>query len=198
MPAAPPPPPLDLGLGSGLGSVSGSVFTDPPPSSAPPERAAVAQTPPTSPQLSQHAARELERSSRALGSPQNRRFPATATAAAVPSTFNGQPFQHLPAHLAAQLAAHPPLSVPSQHSHHSNATAFPPPSVSLTFLISGFVFNFFFFNRCHLLPLSLSLPLLLFLGLLLLFLILSLALSLFFLLLLLLALLLWSPLFKLL
>ena len=133
MPAAPPPPPLDLGLGSGLGSVSGSVFTDPPPSSAPPERAAVAQTPPTSPQLSQHAARELERSSRALGSPQNRRFPATATAAAVPSTFNGQPFQHLPAHLAAQLAALPPLSVPPQHSHCSHATDVAPPIVSFIF-----------------------------------------------------------------
>ena len=135
MPAAPPPPPLDLGLDSGLGLASGSVSADPPPSSAPSEGAAVELTPPTSPQLSQHAARELERSSHALGSPQNRRFPATATAAAVPSTFNGQPFQQLPANLAAQLAALPPLSVPPQHSHHSNATTFPPPPVSCTFLI---------------------------------------------------------------
>jgi hypothetical protein len=133
MPAAPPPPPLDLGLGSGLGLASGSVSADPPPPSPPPEGVAVALTPPTSPQLSQHAARELERSSRALGSPQNRRFPATASSSAVPSTFNGQPFQHLPANLAAQLAALPPLSVPPQRSRHSNATAFAPTSVSCAF-----------------------------------------------------------------
>ena len=129
MPAAPPPPPLGLGLGSGLGLVSGSISADPPPP-PPPERAAVALTPPTSPQLSQHAARELERSSRALGSPQNRRFPASASAAAKPSTYNGQQLQHLPAHLAAQLAPLSPLSVVPQHSHHSHATAFSPSFVS--------------------------------------------------------------------
>jgi hypothetical protein len=94
----------------------------PPPPPSPPlpfTRAIVPVTPPTSPQRSQHAARHQERSQRVMGSPEQRRTPATPAPAPAPlplPTYNRQTYHHLPPDLAAQLAALPPLPIRSRHS----------------------------------------------------------------------------------
>ena len=62
--------------------------------------------PPTSPQHSQHTARQLERSRREMQSPDGRRTP-------VAPPLPDPRYPDLPAHLQAQLAALPPLPVPT-------------------------------------------------------------------------------------
>ena len=84
--------------------------TPPPPAEAPPS--------PTSPQLHQQASHYQEHNQCIMGSPEQRRIPATfsnSTSTHHPSVFNGQAFHHLPAHLAAQLAALPPMPGPLWH-----------------------------------------------------------------------------------
>ena len=85
--------------------------TPPPPTEAPP--------PPMSPHLYQQASRYQERNQRIMGSPEQHRIPATSsnsTSTHQPSVYNGQVFHHLPAHLAAQLAALPPIPQPLRRS----------------------------------------------------------------------------------
>jgi hypothetical protein len=83
----------------------------------------MSSTPPTSPQRYQAAARQAERDSRVMGSPDHRRIPAappTSVPAAsstsivpppmppsaqTPTTVDGQTYHHLPPALAAMAAA---------------------------------------------------------------------------------------------
>ena len=79
--------------------------------------------PPTSSQLHQQAVRHHERLQRRASSPELRRVPSTSIAPPLPFlpppppvpsglapvTFNGQSFNHLPAHLASALANLPQL-----------------------------------------------------------------------------------------
>ena len=86
------------------------------PSSTPPPPPS---PPPTSPQLHQQASHYQEHNQRVMGSPEQHRVPATSsysTSTHQPSIFNGQVFCYLPAHLAAQLAALPPIPQNSRHS----------------------------------------------------------------------------------
>jgi hypothetical protein len=94
-------------------------------------------TPPTSPQRHQQAARDQERAQHVMGSPEQRRTPATSSNTAVPTsdtstsavsapvTFNGQTYHHLPPPLVAQLTA---LSGVSGAARQSGSLA-PPPQV---------------------------------------------------------------------
>jgi hypothetical protein len=93
----------------------------------------MSNTPPTSPQQYQAAGRHAERASRTLGSPEQRRTPANTSTARRPITFQGQTYHHLPADLAAQLAALPPMPAPPlQHHGQTPATSLlAPPPVSL-------------------------------------------------------------------
>lgn len=136
-------PPSTLGLSSGSGSVLGSDLTSAaasaptlPPSSAPiplplPSSATAlappppeAVTPPTSPQRSQHTARQLERNRRVMGSPENRRTPAVPTLPPIqPPTLNGRQYAHLNADLAARVAALTPLPILSRRARRSTAAA---------------------------------------------------------------------------
>ena len=139
MPAVPPSG-LGSGSDSGFDAVDISGLALPPTSPVPPAPTSLSSeadppvTPPTSPQRSQHAARQVERDSRLMGSPENRRTP---TASRLPPmravTFNGHQYNHLPADLADQLAGIP--SHPTPHRHTTAAA----PLVSFTF--------FFFFSR---------------------------------------------------
>ena len=141
-----PPFGLGSGSGSGLGDTDISGLAPPPTSPIPPAPASLSAeadppvTPPTSPQRSQHAARQVERDSRLMGSPENRRTPAAPTPAPLPSmrpaTFNGRQYSHLPAHLADQLAALLPLPTPQRCPHGSAAAA---PVVSSLLIIKVFV-----------------------------------------------------------
>ena len=90
----PPASPLGLSLssGSGLGAATASATALPPPPLS--SMTSAASLPPMSAQHSRDAARQLERDRRVMGSPENRRTPATAP---LPSA----------------------LSVPQRHSHHS-------------------------------------------------------------------------------
>jgi hypothetical protein len=136
MPVAPP---SGLGLGSGSDSGSGSAaltsgFTVPPSTdSVPPPHADLAAAPSTSSHHSQHAARQLEHSRRQVHSPDRWRTPTPhplpAGNAMQPPTSNGQ-YTHLPAHLAAQLAALPPLPPPPRHYQCSHAPPAAPLSIS--------------------------------------------------------------------
>jgi hypothetical protein len=135
-------PPFGLGLGSGSGSGSAAVpsgFTDPPPSSAPPAPppADVPAAHSTSLQHTLHVARQLERSRRDAHTPDHHRFPFPHPLHAgnplPPPTSDGQ-FGHLPAHLAAQLAALPPLPPPAHQRHSRRPHAPPAPSVSFLFV----------------------------------------------------------------
>jgi hypothetical protein len=134
-------PPFGLGLGSGSGSGSAAVpsgSTDPPPSSAPPAPppADVPAAPSTSLQHTLHVARQLERSRRDAHTPDHRRTPFPHPLPGgnpwQPPTSDGQ-FGHLPAHLAAQLAALPPLPPPAHQRRSRLSHAPPAPSVSLYF-----------------------------------------------------------------
>ena len=75
-------------------------------------------TPPTSPQRHQHAIRHQERLQRQMGSPELRRIPAPSMALlntfppplpppplppTAPVTFNGQTYNHLPAHILSSM-----------------------------------------------------------------------------------------------
>jgi hypothetical protein len=119
--AASPPP----GSTSAAGPTSVPPLPPPPAAASaasPPPGAAVPVTPPKSPQRSQQAARQLERNSRTLGSPENCRTPAAPPVPSLrPPTLNGQEYHHLPANLAAQLAALPPLPVPIRSHRHRGA-----------------------------------------------------------------------------
>jgi hypothetical protein len=95
----------------------------PPPASFP--AGAILATPPTSPQLAQQAARHEERNLRIMGSPEQRRTPAGPSTSAAAT---GPVYHHLPADLAAQLAALPPM--PARPSRQSTR-----PSVSLNYLL---------------------------------------------------------------
>jgi hypothetical protein len=86
--------------------------TPPPPPSPPP--AAVAASPPTSPQLHQQAIQHQERLQRNMGSPEQHRIPSASTtlfnalpppppSISAPVSFNGQSFNHLPAHIVAGM-----------------------------------------------------------------------------------------------
>ena len=103
------------------------MASTPPPSPPPPV------TPLTSPQRHQQAGRHQERLERAVGSPEQRRVPAPPLLASisapvagpsappvagpsVPPVASSSVYHHLPAHLAAQLAALPPLPAPSRRS----------------------------------------------------------------------------------
>jgi hypothetical protein len=101
-------------------------------------------TPSSSPSSSRDAARQLERSQRALGSPENRRTPDISTApstSATPLPFNqhlpmasaildGQTYR-LPLDLAAQVNAIPQLPIPPQHHQHGISAPAPAPPISL-------------------------------------------------------------------
>ena len=86
------------------------------PSSTPPSSPS---PPPTSPQLHQQASHYQEHNQHVMGSLEQCRVPATSsysTSTHQPSIFNGQVFCYLSAHLAAQLAALPPIPQPLRHS----------------------------------------------------------------------------------
>jgi hypothetical protein len=114
MPATPPstPPSTPPALSSARAA------TPPPPS--------VEATPPTSPQLAQQAARHEEHNLRIMGSPEQRRTPAipSAPGPSALATFGGQTYHHLPAHLAAQLAALPLM--PARSLRQSTSLTGPP------------------------------------------------------------------------
>ena len=96
----------------------------------------MSSTPPTSPQRSQAAGRHTERTSRIMGSPEQRRTPAaplapSATVVPPPSnqsrgpvTFGGQTYHNLPPHLVAQMATTAPFPAAPQPS---TSSAMPPP-----------------------------------------------------------------------
>jgi hypothetical protein len=69
-------------------------------------------SPPTSPQRSQHEARQLERSRRVLHSPESRRTPAPPLPSIQPPMLNGQQYPNLSPALAAQVAALIPYPAP--------------------------------------------------------------------------------------
>ena len=81
-------------------------------------------TPPTSPQLAQQVAHHEERNLRIMGSPEQHRTPTVPSASTASVTFGGRTYHHLPANLAAQLAALP--SIPAQPSRQSTSLAGPP------------------------------------------------------------------------
>jgi hypothetical protein len=66
----------------------------------------MSDSPPPSPQRSQHAAHQLERSRREMHSPEGRRTPTAPP-------LSDQQYHQLRADLAARFAALPPLSEPS-------------------------------------------------------------------------------------
>jgi hypothetical protein len=98
--------------------------TPPRPLSSPP----AIGSPPTSPQRHQQAVRQQERFQRSMGSPEQRRIPATPRVlfpnpplplppspprpVSAPVTFNGRTFNHLPADLVARLSNMPPPPAP--------------------------------------------------------------------------------------
>jgi hypothetical protein len=113
------------------------MASTPPPSPPPPE------TPLTSPQRHQHAGRHQERLERVVGSPEQRRVPAPApltfsisapvagpsalpvAGPAAPPVAGPSNLTHLPAHLAAGLAALAPYPAPSGCS----SSVAPPPQI---------------------------------------------------------------------
>jgi hypothetical protein len=96
------------------------------PSTPPPPPFPPVASPPTSPQLHQEAVRRQERLQRLMGSPELRRVPSASTIpmpppplppspprpVSAPVTFNGQSFNHLPAHLAAHMRDLQPFPIP--------------------------------------------------------------------------------------
>jgi hypothetical protein len=100
-------------------------------------------TPPTSPQRHQEAARHAERSARLMASPEQRRTPTGPSAASTsapppPSVAQappGQLYTHLPANLAAQLAALPPLPPAPRRGRPSSSSSLALPPVSLIFIL---------------------------------------------------------------
>jgi hypothetical protein len=100
-------------------------------------------TPPLSPSSSRDAARQLERSERVLGSPENRRIPSTSTTPSYPLNLpplpltsvnlNGQSYC-LSLDLAAQVNAIPQLPIPRQHRQlHQHGINPPAPIPSTSF-----------------------------------------------------------------
>jgi hypothetical protein len=97
-----------------------------PPSTPPPSLPSVEVTPPTSPQLAQQAAHHEEHNLHTIGSPEQCRTPAipSAPGPSALATLDGQIYHHLPANLAAQLAALPPM--PTRHLRQPTSLAGPP------------------------------------------------------------------------
>jgi hypothetical protein len=120
---------LGLGSGSGSGSSVPPSFsaTDPAPPPHTDLPAPPAPAPTSSHHFHHHAARQLERSRRDAHTPDHRRIPTThplpAGDAMHPPPSVGQ-YAHLPPHLAAQLAALPPLpTTPHRRSRRSHTVA---------------------------------------------------------------------------
>jgi hypothetical protein len=96
-------------------SLSYAMPSTPPPPSPP--LPAAAASPLTSPQRHQQATCHHEHTGYTMNSPEQHRIPAPpllpsiSAPVAGPSTYNGQTFHHLPPHLAAGLAALPPIPV---------------------------------------------------------------------------------------
>jgi hypothetical protein len=120
MPATPPstPPSTPPALSS---ATRATILATPPPPAPLPLPSA---TPPTSPQLAQQAARHEEHNLHIMGSPEQRRTPTMPSASTASVTFGGRTYHHLPANLAAQLAALP--SIPTRPSRQSTSLAEPP------------------------------------------------------------------------
>jgi hypothetical protein len=103
-------------------------------------------TPPTSPQRHQEAARNAERSARLMASPEQCRTPAGPSAASIsanppPSVAQAStrgPYPNLPPHLAAQLAALPPLPSAPRRGRPLPSMLAPPP-VSLKFILNLYI-----------------------------------------------------------
>jgi hypothetical protein len=110
--------------------------TPPPPPPSPPP-AAVTTSPPTSPQLHQQAIQNQERLQCNMGSPELHRIPSASTTLfnALPPpppssvsasvTFNGQSYNHLPAHIVSGITNLQPFPITSRRQHSAR-----PPSVS--------------------------------------------------------------------
>jgi hypothetical protein len=116
----------------------------------------MSSTPPTSPQHHQAAARQAERDSRVMGSPDQRRIPAAPPTSVVPApmppstsvvpapvppsaststTVDGQTYHHLPPALAAMAAALNTTSViPRRRGRTPAAIAVVPSTVSFYFI----------------------------------------------------------------
>jgi len=96
-------------------------------------------TPPTSPQRHQAAARQSERVSHIMGSPEQHRIPAASSISAVPPpppslrsvTFDGQIYNHLPSHLAAMAAAIPAFPIQQRRGRLPTTSVLTPAPVSL-------------------------------------------------------------------
>jgi hypothetical protein len=128
---------LDSGLASGSAAVtsgstvpsSSSAALPPFPDTALPPQPDLADASASS-HHSQHTARQLEHSRRVMRSPDGRRTPVPPPPPPNNSVQPANQYQFLPAHLAAQLAALPPLPAPPlRRSCHSHGTA-AAPSVS--------------------------------------------------------------------
>jgi hypothetical protein len=111
----------------------------------------MSSTPPTSPQRHQAAARQAERDSRVMGSPEQRRIPAAPSTSAAPppgpssartpTTVDGQTYHHLPQSLAALAAAVSAIPLAPQRRGRgrtpaASAIALPPVSFILFSLIN--------------------------------------------------------------
>ena len=96
--------------------------------------------PPSSPH--HLAARQLEHSRCSMCSPEHHRTPAPSSVSSnfsvQPPASNAQEYHHLPAQLAAQLAALPPLSAPHRHARCSA----PPVSINCDMDVSALTIVF--------------------------------------------------------
>jgi|SRR5712672_692736 len=102
----------------------------PPPSPLPPSHfLPSATTSLTSSQCHQQASCHQKHNQHVIGSPEQYRTPAipsnisASTSVSHSITFNGQVYNHLPANLAAQLAALPPIAGPSRPRHSTIVTS---------------------------------------------------------------------------
>jgi len=141
-----PIPPL-LYIAAAAAAATPIMPTTPPPPSPPPPPPV--NSPPTSPQLYQQAMRHQECLQRDRVSPELRRIPSTTSTALsnalpppslpspshvpAPVTFNGQTFNHLPAHIMAAMRNLQPLPSSSRRGHNTHPL---PVSYLLFFLYS--------------------------------------------------------------
>jgi hypothetical protein len=106
----------------------------------------MSSTPPTSPQRHQAAARQAERDSRVMGSPDRRRTPSAPSAPTIPPpgpssarapvTFGGQTYHNLPSHLTAMVAAlNAAPAVPQRRGRLSAMPVVSPAPVSLFYYL---------------------------------------------------------------
>ena len=112
-----------------------------PPPSPPSSSIPLTHTPPTSPQLHQQAIRHQERLQRQMGSPELRRIPAPSMAllntfpppppppVSASVTFNGQTYNHLPAHIMSSMRNLQPFPTSSMRRQNTRS-----PSVSYLLL----------------------------------------------------------------